>query len=165
MAKWISIFDFLRMKHLTQVWDFSPSVESRASVDHFNVLKSHFLVMNLIVKFNGLFKSGPGIKIGQFCVKIQLVSHHKTTEIAISWANRKKLIFNIFIFLDCFLLILVENCLKWNFQWKNVKISKFQFFRFFRKVAILLVLRWKNGYISWRKYDWFRLQGQIWKVH
>ncbi len=150
------------MKHLTQVWDFSPSIESGASVDQFNVLKSHFFVMNLIVKFNGLFKSGPGIKIGQFCVKIQLVSHQKTTEIAISWANRKRLIFNIFIFLDCFLLMLVENCLKWNFQWKKVKI--FNFFDFFEKLRFCWFFDEKMA-ISWRKYDWFRLQGQIWKVY
>jgi hypothetical protein len=64
MAKRISIFDFQRMKHLTQVGDFSPQVDSGATEDHYNDLKLYFLVMNLIVKFNVLSKSGPGIIIG-----------------------------------------------------------------------------------------------------
>jgi hypothetical protein len=34
-----SIFDFLFIQHLTQVGDFSPLVDSGASVDHYNVLK------------------------------------------------------------------------------------------------------------------------------
>jgi hypothetical protein len=70
------------MKHLTQVGDFSPSVDSGATVDHYNVLKLYFCVMNLIVEFNELSKSGFGIEIGRFCVKIQLLSHHKTSKIA-----------------------------------------------------------------------------------
>jgi hypothetical protein len=35
----ISRFDFLRIKHLTQLEDFSPSVDFGASVDHYNVFK------------------------------------------------------------------------------------------------------------------------------
>jgi hypothetical protein len=46
MAKRISIFDFLRMKHLTQVGDFSPSADSGASVDQYNDLKLYFRVLN-----------------------------------------------------------------------------------------------------------------------
>jgi hypothetical protein len=42
MAKRISIFDFLRMKHLTEVGDFSPSVDSGASVDQYNDIKLYF---------------------------------------------------------------------------------------------------------------------------
>jgi hypothetical protein len=64
MAKRTSIFDFLRIKHLTQVGDFSPSVDSGATVDHYNDLKLYFLVMNLIVEFNELSKSGLGVVIG-----------------------------------------------------------------------------------------------------
>jgi hypothetical protein len=89
MAKRISIFDFLRMKHLTQVRDFSPSVDSRDPVDHYNDLKFYFRVLNPIVEFNVLSKSGLGIEIGGFCVKIQLLSHRKTSKIATSWENRK----------------------------------------------------------------------------
>ncbi len=77
------------MKHLTQVGDFSPSVDSGATVDHYNVLKLYFLVMSLRVESNKLSKSGLGIEIGHFCVKIQLLSHHKTSKIATSWENRK----------------------------------------------------------------------------
>jgi hypothetical protein len=84
MAKRISIFDFLRMKHLTQVGDFSPSVDSGDPVDHYNDLKLYFLVMNLIVESNELSRSGLEIEIGHFCVKIQLLSRHKTSKIAIS---------------------------------------------------------------------------------
>jgi hypothetical protein len=62
----ISIFDFLRMKHLTWVGDFSPSVDFGASIDYYNVLESYFCVLNLIVKCNALSKSGLGIEIGQF---------------------------------------------------------------------------------------------------
>ncbi len=92
--------------------------------------------MSLLVESNELSKSGLGIEIGRFCVKIQLLSHHKTTEIATSWENWKNSIFNICIFFDWFRLILVENDLKWNFKWKKVKTSTFQFFRFSQEVAI-----------------------------
>jgi hypothetical protein len=90
MAKRISIFDFLRMKHLTQVVDFSPSVDSGASVDCYIDLKLYFRVLNLIIESNELSKSGLGIEIGRFCVKIQLLSPRKTSKIATSWENRKK---------------------------------------------------------------------------
>jgi hypothetical protein len=70
MAKRISIFDFLLIEHLTQVGDFSPSVDSGASVDHYNDLKLYFLVMNLIVEFNELSKSGLGVVIGHFWFEI-----------------------------------------------------------------------------------------------
>jgi hypothetical protein len=42
MAKRISIFDFLRSKHLTWVGEFSPSFDFGATVDHFIVLRSYF---------------------------------------------------------------------------------------------------------------------------
>jgi hypothetical protein len=71
----ISIFDFLRIEHLTQVGDFSPSVDSNTPVDNYNVHKSYFRVMNLIVEFNVLSKSGIGIGIGQSCVEIPPLSH------------------------------------------------------------------------------------------
>ncbi len=90
MAKKISIFDFLRMKHFTQVGYFSPSVDSGATVDHYNDLKLYVRVLNLIVESNELSKSGLGIEIGRFCVKIQLLSHRKISKIATSWENRKK---------------------------------------------------------------------------
>jgi hypothetical protein len=89
MAKRISIFDFLRQKHLTQVGYFSPSVDSGASVDHYHDLKLYFRVLNLIVESNELSKSGLGIEIGRFCVKIQLLSHRKTSKIAAFRKNRK----------------------------------------------------------------------------
>jgi hypothetical protein len=70
MAKRISIFDFLRMKHLTQVGDFSPSVDSGATVDHYNVLKLYFCVSNLIVESNELSKSGLEVEIGRYFTEI-----------------------------------------------------------------------------------------------
>ncbi len=76
---------------------------------------------------------------------------NKTTEIATSWENRKNSIFNICIFFDWFLLILVENDLKWNFKWKKVKTSTFQFFRFSQEVAILVVLLWESSCILTQK--------------
>jgi hypothetical protein len=93
-----SVFDFLRTKHLTQVGDFSPSVDSGDPVDHCNVLKSHFCVINFIVEFNELFKSGLGIEIGQLCVEIQLLSHRKTGKIATFRKNRKFSKYYIFTF-------------------------------------------------------------------
>jgi hypothetical protein len=83
------MFDFLRTEHLTQIGDFSPSVDSDAPVDHYNVLKSCFCVINLIVEFNVLSKTGLGIEIGKSCVEISLLSHNKTSEIATSRKNRK----------------------------------------------------------------------------
>ncbi len=65
-----SIFDFLFIEHLTQVRDFSPSVDPGATVDHYNGLKLYFCVINLIVEFNVLSKSGLGIEIGQLCAEI-----------------------------------------------------------------------------------------------
>jgi hypothetical protein len=49
----------------------------------------YFLVMNLVIESNELSKSGLGIEIGHFCVKIQLLSHHKTSKIATSWEIEK----------------------------------------------------------------------------
>jgi hypothetical protein len=68
----ISIFDFLFIEHLTQVGDFSPSVDSGDPVDHYNVLKLYFCVINFIVEFNVLSKSGLEIEIGKLCAEIQL---------------------------------------------------------------------------------------------
>jgi hypothetical protein len=86
-----SEFEFLRIEHLTQVGDFSPSVDSGEPVDldHYNVFKSYFCVLNpiSIVEFNILSKSG--IEIGQSYAEIQLHSHRKTSEIATSRKNRK----------------------------------------------------------------------------
>jgi hypothetical protein len=93
-----SIFDFLRTEHLTQVEDFSPSVDSGAILDHYNVLKLYFCVTNLIVEFNILSKSGLGIEIGQLCAEIQLLSHRKTGKIAIFRRNGKFSKSNIFTF-------------------------------------------------------------------
>jgi hypothetical protein len=66
----ISIFDFLRTEHLTQVGDFTPLVDSGATVYHYNDLKLYFRVINFIVEFNILSKSGLGIEIFKFCVEI-----------------------------------------------------------------------------------------------
>jgi hypothetical protein len=85
----ISIFDFLRIEHLTHVGDFSPSVDSGATVDHYNVLKLYFCVIKLIVESNELSKCGLGIEIGQLCAEIQLLSHRKTGKIATFRRNRK----------------------------------------------------------------------------
>ncbi len=85
----ISIFGFLRIEHLTQVGDFSPSVDSGDPVDHYNVLKLYLCVINLIVEFNILSKSGLGIEIGQLRAEIQLRSHRKTGKIATSRKNLK----------------------------------------------------------------------------
>jgi hypothetical protein len=56
---------------------FKPSVDSEATEDHYNVLKSYFCVINLI-ESNELSKSGLAIKIGKLCAEIQLLSHRKT---------------------------------------------------------------------------------------
>jgi hypothetical protein len=50
----------------------------------YNVLKSHFLVKNLIVESSLIFKSGLGTKIGQLCAEIYPLSHRKTSKIAVS---------------------------------------------------------------------------------
>jgi hypothetical protein len=44
--------------------------------------------MNLIVEFNVLSKSGLGIEISKLRAEIQLLSHRKTSKIAISRKNR-----------------------------------------------------------------------------
>jgi hypothetical protein len=44
----ISRFDFLRIKHLTWVGDFSSMCTSRPLSDHYNVLGTYFRVMNLM---------------------------------------------------------------------------------------------------------------------
>jgi hypothetical protein len=85
-----SIFDFLPIKHLTEVGDFSPSVDFGATVDQYNDLKLYFCVINLILKSNVLSKSGLGIEICRFCVKIQQLSHQKTSQIGLLGKNEKK---------------------------------------------------------------------------
>ncbi len=58
------------MKHLTQVWDFSPSVDSGATVDHYNDLKLYFHVSNLVVESNELSKSGFEVGVGRYFAEI-----------------------------------------------------------------------------------------------
>ncbi len=73
----ISRFDFPRIEHLTWVGDFSPSVDFGASVDHYNVLRSCLLHLNVLREFNILSKSGLGIKIGQSCAEIATAMLHQ----------------------------------------------------------------------------------------
>jgi hypothetical protein len=72
---------------LTQVGDFSPSVDSSTPIDHYSELKSYFRVMNLIVESNVLSRTGLGIEIDQFHAEVQLLSHRKTSKIATSWKS------------------------------------------------------------------------------
>jgi hypothetical protein len=53
------------------------------------MFSNYFRVINLIVKFNVLSKSGLGIEIGQLRAEIQPLSHRKTGKIATSRKNRK----------------------------------------------------------------------------
>ncbi len=63
------------------------------------MFSNYFRVINLIVEFNVLSKSGLGIEIGELCAEIQLLSHRKTGKIATSRKNRKNLKFyNFHIF-------------------------------------------------------------------
>jgi hypothetical protein len=82
-----SIFDFLRIEHLTWVGEFSPSVDSSATVDHYNVLKSCFCVGNLIVEFNVLSRTGLGTEIDQFYAEAQLLPRRKANKVATSWKS------------------------------------------------------------------------------
>jgi hypothetical protein len=66
----ISIFDFLRIEHLTQVEDFSTLVDFGASVDHLIVLIFCLLLLSILKEFNILSKSGLGIGIGQLYAEI-----------------------------------------------------------------------------------------------
>ncbi len=56
--------------YLTWVGGFSPSVDFGASVDQYNVLKSYYCVMNLLVESNVLSKTGLGIEIAKFCAEL-----------------------------------------------------------------------------------------------
>jgi hypothetical protein len=94
-----SIFDFLRIEHLTWVRAFSPSVNYGVTVDHYNVTKSCLCVPNPIMKFNVLSESDLGVKIGSFCDEILLLSHRKTSEI-VTFQKKQKiqiLIFSYFL--------------------------------------------------------------------
>jgi hypothetical protein len=64
------ILEFLRIEHLTQVEDFSPSAEFGASVDHLIVLRSCSLLLNFLKDFSILSKSGLGIEIGKLYAEI-----------------------------------------------------------------------------------------------
>ncbi len=70
---------------------FSPSVDYRATVDHYSVPKSCFCVLNLIVESNVLSKSCLRIEIGSLFVEISLLCHHKTSEIATFKTRRNKI--------------------------------------------------------------------------
>jgi hypothetical protein len=70
---------------------FSPSVDYRATADHYNVFKLYFRVLNLIVESNVLSKSGLKTEIGQLLVEISQLCHHKTSEITLFGNIEKKL--------------------------------------------------------------------------
>jgi hypothetical protein len=72
--------------------------------------------MDLIIEFNELSKSGLGVEIGHFCVKIQLLSHRKTSKITTFRKNRKNLKFDILTFFH------------WKFHFKSflTKINRNQ---------------------------------------
>ncbi len=63
--------EFLQIEQLTQIEDFSPLVDSGASVDHSIVLRLGSLLLNILKKINILSKTGLGIEIGEFCTEIQ----------------------------------------------------------------------------------------------
>ncbi len=63
------------MGHFWRKWQnqfFSPSINYRATVDHYNVLKLYFRVMNLIIESNLLSKSALRTEIGQSWVEMSL---------------------------------------------------------------------------------------------
>ncbi len=70
MARRISVFDFLRIEHLTPFGDFWPTFESGAALDHYSVLIPYFRFKNLVVKSSSLSKSGLEIKIIQLYIEI-----------------------------------------------------------------------------------------------
>ncbi len=90
--------EFLRIEQLTQVEDFSPSVESGASVDRLIVLRLGLLLLNILRKFNILFKTDLGIEIGEFFTEIYPIFHRKTSKITTFQKNRNIQYFDIFIF-------------------------------------------------------------------
>jgi hypothetical protein len=85
----ISIFDFLFIEHLTQVGDFSPSVDSGATVDHYNDLKLYFHVSNFIVESNELSKSSLEVEIGRYFTEISPIFLRKISKIATFRKNQK----------------------------------------------------------------------------
>ncbi len=72
-------FDFF----LAYIKLFSPSVDSEATVDHFNDLKSYLCFRNIPVEFKALSKSGHGTEIRQLHAEISILFHHKPSEITI----------------------------------------------------------------------------------
>jgi hypothetical protein len=102
-----SIFDFLRTENLNQFGKFSPSVESGATIDHYNDLKLYFCVINLIVEFNVIYKSCLGIEIGQLCAEIPLLSLRKTSKIGTSREKSKifKILYFHFFYLNFLIII------------------------------------------------------------
>jgi hypothetical protein len=90
MVKRISIFDFLRLKHLTQVGYFSPSVDSEASVDYYNDLKLYFRVLNLIVESNELSKSALKSKSVVFASRYSYFLLAKPTKLRLHGKIEKK---------------------------------------------------------------------------
>ncbi len=82
----ISIFDFLFIEHLTQVGDFSPLVDSGATVDHYNVLKL-FSCYQPHSKIYCTFQIWSWSR-NRSIIEIQLLSHRKTGKIATSRKNR-----------------------------------------------------------------------------
>jgi hypothetical protein len=94
----ISRLEFLRIEQLTQVEDFSPSVDSGASIDHLIVLRSGLHPLNILRKFNILSKTDLGIEIGEFGTEIYPIFHRKTSKITTFQKNRNIQSFDIFIF-------------------------------------------------------------------
>jgi hypothetical protein len=76
MAIRISRFDFLEILNLTQFEFFSPSSNFGASVDHFVVLKLHFLILHIQIEFNILPKSGFKTKLLQFYGNVHIIRNN-----------------------------------------------------------------------------------------
>jgi hypothetical protein len=97
MGTIISILDFLRIAtHLIQVKKFQllSTLVVHEHIDHYNVLKLYFLVMNVIVGSNVLSKSGFCVKIRQFYAEILLTFRRRLNKIKIF---RKKPNFTAFM--------------------------------------------------------------------
>ncbi len=129
----ISILEFLRIEHLSQVENFSPLVDFGASVDHLIVLRSCLFLLNILKDFNILSKSGLGIGIGRLCAEILPIFHRKTSEITTFQKNQKNSKFYIFTFLT-------KNIKLKHFQSKlieirlNMKISKEKSENYIKKI-------------------------------
>ncbi len=129
-----SIFDFLRIKHLTQVGDFSPSVDSGDPEDHYNaavIAKKH--VYHNVNKVENQCKCLCNLNLIDIVIYVFLRYNGRMSQIKffLSWTSQ----YNLMYFPN--LVLKSKNRQNSNFS-KNRKFLKFYHWVAPKKIMLII---------------------------